>query len=81
MQVLHGLVDMYLSKDPRKRKLVLDLLESPRGASKLARKLEEWDYGDLSDRALREHAKKIREHWAVLMSAKAEADKKDPNPE
>ena len=76
MQILNGLVDMYLSKDRKQRKLAIELLESNRGASKLARKLEEWDYGDLSERALRGHAKRIREQWFSLMVAKVLADQK-----
>jgi hypothetical protein len=68
-QVLHGLVDMYQSADPRKRAKALDLLESPRGASRLAKELELWGY-ELSDRALREHAHNIRREWSILMAAK-----------
>lgn len=78
-QVLHGLLDIYLSNDVSKRSKVVDLLESPRRASKLARQLEAWGY-ELSDRALREHAKKIRKHWSGLMSARASAAKKAKKP-
>lgn len=73
-QILTGLVDMYLSNDRKQRKLALELLESKRGASKLARKLEEWGYGDLSERALRGHAKRVREHWTALMEAKTSSE-------
>jgi len=76
MQILTGLVDMYLTKDRKQRKLALDLLQSKRGVSKLARKLEVWGYGDLSERALRGHAKRVREHWRILMLAKVLADQK-----
>ncbi len=75
-QILTGLVDMYLSDDRKQRKLAIQLLESKRGVSKLARKLEEWGCGDLSERALRGHAKKIREQWWNLMLAKVTADQK-----
>jgi hypothetical protein len=67
-QVLHGLVDMYQSSDPRKKAKAHDLLESPRGVSRLAKEMEVWGY-DLSDRALREHARNIRREWSILMAA------------
>ena len=75
-QILTGLVDMYLSDDRKQKKLALELLQSKRGVSKLARKLEEWGYGDLSERALRDHAKRVREQWWNLMLAKVTADQK-----
>lgn len=77
-QVLHGLVDIYLSGNPEKIAKLKELLEAPRGASKLARQMELWGY-DLSDRALREHARKIREQWGVLMSAKRAQGSQPPS--
>lgn len=72
-QILTGLVDMYLSDDRKQRKLAVELLENERVESKFARKLEEWGY-ELSDRVMREHAKKVREHWKTLMEAKSSGE-------
>lgn len=78
-QVLNGLLDMYLSGNVKNQAMVTDLLEAPRRVSKLARQLELWGY-ELSDRSLREHAKKIRLHWAALMSARQSVAKKARKP-
>jgi hypothetical protein len=67
-QVLHGLVDMLLSSSVKSRKEALIYLESPRAESKLARYLQLGGY-DLSDRALRQHAKDIRREWRIYRAA------------
>jgi hypothetical protein len=79
-QILTGLVDMYLSEDRKQRKLAVELLENKRMESKFARKLEEWGY-ELSDRAMREHAKRVREHWRALMAAQSSSEQTDSKPE
>ena len=79
-QILTGLVDMYLSEDRKQRKLAVELLENERAGSKFARKLEEWGY-DLSDRAMREHAKRVREHWRTLMEVQSSSEQTDSKPE